>query len=153
MRSLSVIDRMFLLWAVLHFIGLITYYRVCACPPIFLGLSGLMPSIFPLTGDWTRLRARAACDAVFSGFTWMLMKNISWRNTVERVSLLLWASMYILQDLLSVKVPEVCNASIRELIQTQARCERKITGKYEFFFAVIPLSFLCSIRAQCQMCK
>ena len=52
---------------------------------------------------------------------------------MERVSLLLRASMYILQDLLSVTAPEVCNASVRELIQTQAQCERNVTGKYDFF--------------------
>ena len=34
--------------------------------------------------------------------------------------------MYILQDLFSVTAPEVCNATVRELIQTQAQCERNV---------------------------
>lgn len=51
------------------FFVLITNYRVYARVLKFLGLSGLMPSIFPLIGDWTRPRAKAGCDAVFSGFT------------------------------------------------------------------------------------
>ena len=68
------------------------FYRLPGCYnnnllfSMFLGLCGMIPSVFHHLGDWTRLKAPTALDVVFSGFIWTWIRNTSWRSTARKVS-------------------------------------------------------------------